>query len=128
MVEMFFGTERMVFTYFLAGIGGNMASFYFSPQAMSVGASGAIFGLVGALGVYLMRHKHIYGEKSDRMLSAIGQTCLLNLCIGLLPGSRIDNWGHFGGAVAGALVSFLFGPNLVRDGWRIADRPLIPLF
>ena len=66
MVEVLFGTERLVMTYILAGIGGNYFSFCFSPQAMSVGASGAIFGLVGALGVYLLRHKDLYGERSDR--------------------------------------------------------------
>ena len=127
-VEMLFGTDRMVFTYVMAGIGGNCASFLFSPQAMSVGASGAIFGLVGALAVHLVRHKHLYGERSDRMLNAIMQTCVLNLCIGLLPGSRIDNWGHFGGAAVGALTAFLVGPNLRRERGWIVDRPLVPLF
>lgn len=57
MIEMLFGTNRMVFTYLVAGIGGNLASFQFGPQAMSVGASGAIFGLVGALSIYLLRHR-----------------------------------------------------------------------
>ena len=127
MVEMLFGTERMVFTYVLAGLGGNLFSFRFS-QAMSVGASGAIFGLVGALGVYLLRHRELYGERSDRMLTAIMQTCLLNVCIGLIPGMRIDNWGHLGGAVAGAAVGYLFGPNLIKTGWGgVVDKPLIAL-
>jgi membrane associated rhomboid family serine protease len=40
MVETLFDTERMVFTYICGGIGGNVASFVFGPQAMSVGASG----------------------------------------------------------------------------------------
>ena len=129
IVEMLFGTERFVATYLLAGIGGNLASFRFGPSvAMSVGASGAIFGLVGALAVYLLRHRELYGERSERMLNAIMQTCLLNLLIGLIPGSRIDNWGHLGGAVSGAVIAYLTGPNLVRVGFQYADRPLVPVF
>ena len=128
LVEMLFGTERLVTTYLIAGIGGNLASFYFGPPAaMSVGASGAIFGLVGALAVFLLRHRELYGERSERMLNAIMQTCVINLLIGLIPGSRIDNWGHLGGAVAGAAMGYLTGPNLVRVGFGYADRPLVPL-
>jgi membrane associated rhomboid family serine protease len=55
------------------------------------------------------------------------QTCVINLLIGLIPGSRIDNWGHLGGAVAGAAMGYLIGPNLVRAGFGYADRPLVPL-
>ena len=128
LVEMLFGTERLVTTYLIAGIGGNLASFYFGPpSALSVGASGAIFGLVGALAVFLLRHRELYGERSERMLNAIMQTCVINLLIGLIPGSRIDNWGHLGGAVAGAAMGYLIGPNLVRAGFGYADRPLVPL-
>ena len=128
LVEMLFGTERLVTTYLIAGIGGNLASFYFGPAyAISVGASGAIFGLVGALAVFLLRHRELYGERSERMLGAIMQTCVINLLIGLIPGSRIDNWGHLGGAVAGAAMGYLIGPNLVRAGFGYADRPLVPL-
>jgi len=126
IVEMLFGTERMVITYVLAGLGGNLLSFSLT-QARSVGASNAVFGLVGAFGVYVLRHRKLYGKRSDRILNSIIKTCLLNVCIGLIPCMRIDNWGHLGGAVVGATVGYLFGPNLIKTRWGLVDQPLIAL-
>jgi len=131
-VERFFGTERTIITYLLAGIAGNVASFYFGPKLIpSVGASGAIFGLVGALGVFLARHQDIFGDRSRFMLNGILQTCVLNLIIGFAPGSNIDNWGHIGGALGGALVAYLIGPNLKIKrslvGQVLVDEPLVRL-
>ncbi|EKX32426.1 hypothetical protein GUITHDRAFT_166710 [Guillardia theta CCMP2712] len=131
-VERYFGTERTVITYLLAGIAGNVASFYFGPKLIpSVGASGAIFGLVGALGVFLARHQDIFGDRSRYMLNGIIQTCILNLIIGLAPGSNIDNWGHIGGAIGGAVVAYLIGPNLKvkrsLTGQVLVDEPLVSL-
>mmetsp|Transcript_4983 Transcript_4983/g.12037 ORF Transcript_4983/g.12037 Transcript_4983/m.12037 type:complete len:324 (-) Transcript_4983:185-1156(-) len=130
-VEGFFGSERTAITYILAGVAGNVASFLLSPNAKSVGASGAIFGLVGALGVFLSRHDELLGDSGRSGLSSILQTCAFNLMIGLIPGSQIDNWGHIGGALGGAAVALLIGPNLKLKeslmGRRLIDEPWVPL-
>jgi membrane associated rhomboid family serine protease len=129
-VEAYFGHERAAAVYVLAGVAGNVASFLLAPYASSVGASGAIFGLVGALGVFFYRHREVLD--TSRPLNSIVQACALNLMFGLLPGSGIDNWGHFGGFLGGAAVAYLVGPNLVpmrsMGGTYLVDRPLLPLF
>lgn len=57
---------------------------------MSVGASGAIFGLVGALAVFYSGHEDMLGPGSKIALRSIGQTIVLNLAFGLMPGSKVS--------------------------------------
>ncbi|KAJ1490419.1 hypothetical protein T484DRAFT_3343379 [Baffinella frigidus] len=133
-VEAYFGHKRTASIYIIAGIAGNLASFLLSPQSRAVGASGAIFGLVGALGVFFGRHQDILDTKGP--LNSVLQCAAINLAFGLIPGSRIDQWGHIGGALGGALVAYLIGPRLEqrRAPARLGgymyyiDRPLIPIF
>jgi len=95
------GSPRMLVTYFVAAIGGNVASYVFSPHP-SLGASGAVFGLGGALAMYFYRNKNVYGRRSDYVLKSLWQTLLINVLYGL-TNPRIDNFGHMGGLVGGAV-------------------------
>lgn len=107
-VERFFTSKRFLLVYLLSGIGGVVLSFAMS-DSLSVGASGAIFGLVGALGGFFYTHRKILNVANQlRHLIAV---TLLNLTLGLTPG--IDNWGHIGGLITGALLSWWLGPRLV---------------
>lgn len=106
-VEALLGYRRFLTIYLLAGVAGTVMSFVMSPDP-AVGASGAIFGLVGAMLVYFYRHRRLFGEMGRRMLTNILVVAALNLGIGLLPG--IDNWGHVGGLLGGALLCWLLGP------------------
>lgn len=108
-VERLFGSRRFLVTYFLAGVAGVDMSLAFTP-APSVGASGAIFGLLGALGVFLFLHRRTFGRAGAAQLRQIVIVALLNLGLGLLPG--IDNFGHLGGLLAGAALAWLIGPRL----------------
>jgi rhomboid protease GluP len=65
MVEKNFGREQFMLVYLGSGVAGNLLSYMMSPNN-GVGASGAIFGLVGAMGVYLMRHQDLFGEQGER--------------------------------------------------------------
>lgn len=89
-LENLCGGRRLIATYFMAALAGNVASFYGSA-APSLGASGAVFGLGGALAVYFYQNKKFYGKRSDYVLKQLWQTLLLNLVYGF-ANPRIDNW------------------------------------
>jgi rhomboid protease GluP len=115
-VERFFGPPRFLAVYLLSGIGGVVFSLAFSPAA-SVGASGAIFGLLGALATFLYLHRPVFGPRGGMMLRQLVIVGALNLFASLSPG--IDLWGHVGGLVTGVACTIYFGPRLtptVTDG------------
>lgn len=123
-VERFFGTPRFVITYMLAGISGVISSLAFSPSR-SAGASGAIFGMLGALAAFLYRHRGLFGRFGRLQLRQIILVAFLNLGLGLMPG--IDNWGHLGGLVAGTTLGWLLGPRfevvwIWTDQGKLEDR------
>ncbi|MFZ9309831.1 MAG: rhomboid family intramembrane serine protease [Candidatus Nanopelagicales bacterium] len=95
-IEEFIGSARFILLYFAAGIGGSVASFLFNnPFAFSVGASGAIFGLMGA---YLM-----IGRRMNYPTNQVVGLLVINIVLGfVLP--NIDWYGHFGGLVVGLAV------------------------
>ena len=82
VVETFFGSERFLATYLGAGISGNLLSWGLGRAPTSVGASGAIFGLVGAWAVFLVRNQRVleeYGFRNiDAQLKSIMQLSLVN--------------------------------------------------
>lgn len=113
-LERHFGHGRFLLLYVLGAFAGNVASFLFS-SANSLGASTAIFGLLGAEAIFLLQNrKHFAG----RFRSAIGNIIFIaaiNLfIIGSLPG--IDNWGHIGGLLGGLMFTWFAGPVWEVDG------------
>ena len=108
-VERFFGRARLLVVYLLSGVAGVLLSLALTPLP-SVGASGAIFGLLGALTAFLLEHRKLFGPAARAQLRQIGFLLVLNLVISLTPG--IDAWGHLGGLIAGAACAALFGPRL----------------
>ena len=113
LVEATFGREQFLATYVAAGVAGNYASYRFCANN-SVGASGAIFGIAGALAVYLHRHRRYLGERADMQLKQLGTALAVNMGFGLMN-QRIDNWGHAGGLLGGAALAYLTGPNLMLE-------------
>lgn len=111
-VESWFGKQRFLALYIISGICGNALSYFCSPTA-AVGASGAIFGLVGATAVLLSRHRQLLGPRARRGLQSLVYIVVLNFGMGLTPGSRIDNYGHLGGFLGGIAYSYFIGPRLV---------------
>jgi rhomboid protease GluP len=109
VIEIYFGHRRTLVIYFLSGITGVLFSLAFSPNP-SVGASGSIFGLLGAFGVFLYVHRKSFGNAARQQLRRVITVVLLNLALGLMP--RIDNWGHLGGLLGGAALAWLIGPRL----------------
>lgn len=112
--ERIYGTPRFLALYFLAGIGGSVASYLLSP-APAVGASGAIFGLIGGLGVFYYLNRATLGEFGRAQLQSMVAIAVINLIIGFSSAGVIDNWGHLGGLIAGTLAALALAPRLTLD-------------
>ncbi len=96
-VENYLGSKKFLLLYFVSAIGGSLASFYFSPPAtFSIGASGAIFGLMGAF--------IVIGKKLRADVSQIMVLLLINVVLGFTV-SGIDWRAHLGGLVAGVVFT-----------------------
>jgi membrane associated rhomboid family serine protease len=110
VVENLYGPPRFVALYFLAGAMGTIASFLATPVP-SVGASGGIFGLMGVMMVFGLKHRTAIPEAMRRrFVREIAGCVALNILLGaLLP--NIDNAAHIGGLVAGLLLALVFAPK-----------------
>jgi rhomboid protease GluP len=106
-VERSYGTLRFAAIYFLSGFAGSIASFALTASP-SIGASGALFGVIGALIPFLYQNRDILGDTKRRIISIV-EVIVINLLIGLTPG--IDNWGHVGGLLGGLALSWLATPR-----------------
>lgn len=116
-LERYFGRARFLTLYGLSGFAGNVASLMFSA-ANSLGSSTAIFGLLGAEGVFVYQNRALLGRNARRALSQIVTIAAINLIIGLNP--MIDNWGHIGGLLGGGLFTWLGGPLLqVKEAFPV---------
>jgi rhomboid protease GluP len=106
-VEKLYGGARFTIIYILAGIGGVAGSYWYHPEVPSAGASGAIFGLFGALLVFGFKYRSTIPPMFQR---AVGKGVLpvivINLVIGrMIP--QIDNSAHVAGLISGALLALV---------------------
>lgn len=113
-LEPIFGRVRFMIIYFLGGLLGSALSLALGNyEVPSVGASGAVFAIFAAQAVHFYLHRNLYQNVTAQlrqMIFLIG----MNLFIGFVPGSRIDNWGHIGGLIGGALLAWRISPRLQR--------------
>ena len=99
-LESFIGKWRYLVVYLFSAISGSLLSVIVTPDAVSVGASGAIFGLLGAL-LYFGYHYRVY--LGTVIKSQIIPLIVINLLLGfMVPG--IDNAAHIGGLIGGTLM------------------------
>ena len=127
-VEEIYGASRMIVIYFVSTICGFYLSHLWSP-AISVGASAAIMGLIGAMIALSVHHR-------NALTAAIrGQYIrwvIYMLIIGLLPGINIDNAAHIGGLAGGFGVAYISGlprwdGSWTERAWRAASYVVILL-
>lgn len=114
-VESFYGKFKYFLIYILSGVSGSILSITFSSNTVSAGASGAIFGLMGALLYFGFFYRNYLGSV---IKSQIVPIIILNLVIGFST-SGIDNAAHIGGLIGGILTSLALG---VTDKTRKADK------
>ncbi len=103
-VESFFGKIKYIIIYLLSGIIGSLMSLSIT-NSISLGASGAIFGLLGSI-LYFGYHYRVY--LSQAIKSQIIPIIVLNLFLGFIL-NGVDNAAHIGGLIGGVLVSMMAG-------------------
>lgn len=98
-LESIVGKVKFIIIYFVSLLGGSVASYLFSPfGSYSIGASGAIFGLMGAM--------LVVGRKRNLDISQITTLVAINVVIGFVL-SGIDWRAHLGGLAAGAFIAWV---------------------
>ena len=107
ILEPALGKVKFLLLYLLAGIGGGILSCWNMVRtgdfAVSAGASGAIFGIVGALLWVVIRHKGRYKTLTKR-----GLLIMIALCLYYgITTANVDNWGHIGGLLSGFVLCIL---------------------
>ncbi|HQZ84068.1 MAG TPA: rhomboid family intramembrane serine protease [Actinomycetota bacterium] len=116
-LERILGHGRYLVLFLLAGLGGSVASFAFSaPTTRSVGASGAIFGLMGAL--------LVAGRRLKYDVTQVAVLIGINIVIGFLPGAGVDWRAHLGGLVTGAAAAAVM---IMPDGRRKVGMEILGL-
>ncbi|GAB6167750.1 rhomboid family intramembrane serine protease [Clostridium carnis] len=102
-VEEIYGIKKYISIYFISIIGSSLLSYILGPNSVSVGASGAIFGLLGAMLTFAFKERKNIGK--DYMMNII-QVIVINIIIGVtIP--NIDNYAHLGGLIYGSIYSLI---------------------
>jgi rhomboid protease GluP len=110
------GLPGTALVYFASGAAGAALSLAMSPGP-SVGASGAIFGLLGAVIVVLYRHRDRFHVRDKRIAVVLVGWAAYQVAIGFLT-PFVDNYAHLGGLVGGGLAAFPLKPRLLAPGPR----------
>ena len=118
--ETLFGRARMLSIYAAAGCAGALASYLGSEAGVAAGASGAVFGLIGAMFIELMSHRARYvAAWRSGLAGSLLVVTVAQLGIGFMF-PAIDQWAHGGGLVAGIVVGAAMSP--FRPWARVLHR------
>lgn len=114
LVEVLFGSRRLAAAYFVSGVAGSVASVAWDvisgSDVPSVGASGAIFGLLGFLIAFLLRHRDRLRPEARSLLLQLLFWAAINIFFGFTA-PMIDNAAHLGGLVAGLAIGAAVRPR-----------------
>ncbi|KAL4295900.1 hypothetical protein GQ457_12G028570 [Hibiscus cannabinus] len=131
-LEQEFGFVKIGLLYLIAGFGGSLMSSLFIQSVISVGASGALFGLLGSMLSELITNWSIYANKAHYLtlvvfnmqfaaLLTLVLVIIINLAMGVLP--HVDNFAHIGGFLSGFLLGFVF---LIRPQFGYVSEKKVP--
>ena len=110
MVESIYGHVKFSLIYTMAGIFGSIASFNINSTVVAAGASGAIFGIIGALTAYFLVNRKTLGDFGRQNLTGLLILAGINLLFGFSV-QGIDNWAHIGGLTLGFLLALPISPR-----------------
>ena len=121
-LESFLGKIKYLIVYLLSGLAGSVLSIFFS-NSFSVGASGAIFGLLGSL-LYFGYHYRVYLDSVIK--SQIIPLIIFNLMLGFML-RGIDNWAHIGGLIGGVFSTMAVGIKYKSEKYEMVNGAVLYL-
>lgn len=120
-IEQIYETKNYLLIYLSSCITASLLGVIASPRTISVGASGGIFGLMGALLAFAVCERH---KLEKKYVWSLIQVILINLVIGLSL-NNIDNFGHIGGLLGGAIIGYCTYKLQKRNSIRIRKNKKI---
>ena len=108
--EMYFDTKSYLSIYLFSGLLGGLASLYMHPNSVGIGASGAIFGVFGALAGFFLAHRDKIQKHSKAFMKDFAIIIGINLVIGFSIPS-VDVSAHVGGLLVGFIGGFILSKN-----------------
>lgn len=121
-LESFLGKVKYLIVYLLSGLAGSVLSIFFN-NSFSVGASGAIFGLLGSL-IYFGYHYRVYLDSVIK--SQIIPLIIFNLMLGFML-RGIDNWAHIGGLIGGVFSTMGVGIKYKSEKYEMVNGVILYL-
>jgi len=121
-VESVLGATAFLILYLVSGVGASLVSIAAHPDGLSLGASGAIFALLGAHVAFFLRHRREMPDEIFRgQMTSIGSLIAINIALGLsMP--QVDNAAHVGGLLMGFAGGFLLDRPLLLEPRMTARR------
>jgi membrane associated rhomboid family serine protease len=114
-LEHIWGRTRFLVLYLISGCAGSCAMVVVNPVAFGAGASGAIWGILASLPVWIMLNRPFISQNwASDMMRRLLRLFILNVAISFLPG--ISAAAHFGGGAAGAVAAFLLNEERFGSG------------
>jgi len=122
VVESWFDRVSYISIYFISGIVGGLVSIYMHPITVGIGASGAIFGIFGALSGMVIVHRKRMEEQFKSFMKQFGIILLLNLVIGVVFQS-VDLSAHIAGLIVG-----MIGGAMVAKSYKMIYIAIMTIF
>lgn len=128
LLEKFYGGRRFLIIYIGSGLVGALASYFFTPLP-SGGASGAIYGLVGALSVFGLKFRtELPPHVSKAFTTGMFPWVAVGIGIGFLDALPFDNAAHLGGLLSGGLFALMMRSQLDRTPQKKREKVVAVLF
>jgi rhomboid protease GluP len=122
-MESLLGSGWFTAIYLLAGLAGNVAYYLLGPNVPSLGASGAIFGLIGAEAAFFLRNRPLLGRFGRQRLGNLAMMIGINLVFGFtVPG--INNIAHLGGLLTGFGLGWFMAPHYQVEWSLVGAEPV----
>ncbi len=122
-IEAFYGALWFVAIYFIAGLAGNVVYYLLGGWVLSAGASGGVFGLIGAEVAFFLRNRTLFGKFGRERLSTLAVLIGINLVFGFTV-QGINNYAHIGGLLAGLALGFMLAPRYEAAWMLVGAQPV----